>query len=152
MRRVLWTVALLAWAVVAHADGRIAELAWLEGAWTANALGGVVDEAWLPAAGGSMHGVCRVTAGDSLIFSEFLQVTEEDGELILRFEHFRPDYTTWEGDGPPMQLRVTESAPGRVVFTGDGTLGDGVIAYTLVDGELRVTVDGVDEEFRFRRR
>lgn len=31
-------------------------------------------------------------------------------------KHFRPDYSTWEGDDPAIRLQLIESTPGRAVF------------------------------------
>ena len=102
-------------AVAAH---DLDDLAFLVGHWRGEALGGVVEEIWLPAEGDVMHAVFRAASDGAMGFSEFMQITREDGGVIMRFAHFRPDYTTWEGDGPPMTLRLVEAGTTRAVFEG----------------------------------
>ena len=97
---------------------RLDDLAFLVGYWRGEAFGGVVEEIWLPAEGNVMHAVFRTVSDGAMGFSEFIQITVDDGAVIMRFAHFRADYTTWEGDGPPMTLRLTKALPGQAVFEG----------------------------------
>ena len=151
MAKCLVLVAMLACASSAWAGDSLEALAWLEGHWEAEAFGGTIEEIWLPAAGNAMHGVFRLTVEGQMEFSEFLQVTAEDGRLVMRFEHFNPDYSTWEGDGPPMELTATELTEDRVVFEAANEASPGRIVYHQVAEELRVTVTGLDGVLRFQR-
>jgi hypothetical protein len=127
-------------------------LAWLEGHWQTEAFGGTIEEIWLPAAGNAMHGVFRLTVDGKLAFSEFMQVTAVDDQVAMRFEHFNPDYSTWEGDGPPMEMKVTEATTEQVVFEAANEESPDRMVYRLVGEELHVTVTGVDGVLRFQRR
>ncbi|MEN8006274.1 MAG: DUF6265 family protein [Candidatus Krumholzibacteriota bacterium] len=151
LRNLILAVFLACSSGIATAD-ELESIAWLEGHWVGEAFGGTMEEVWIPAAGNAMHGVFRLTVQGRLEFSEFLQVTAEDGQIVMRFEHFRPDYSTWEGDGPPMELKVTEAAGNRVVFEALKETSNSRITYTMDGAELLVTVSGVDEVLRFRRR
>ena len=150
--RCLLLIVLLAAAPLASAVDSLESIAWLEGHWEAEAFGGTIEEVWLPAAGNAMHGVFRLTVADSLVFSEFLQVTALDDEVVMRFKHFQPDYATWEGAGEPMELKATRTTSDEVVFEAINETSPSRIAYRIVGDELRVTVTGIDEELRFRRR
>lgn len=128
------------------------DLAFLEGHWRTEAFGGTVEEIWLPAHGDVMHGVFRAVSDGTMSFSEFLQITVEGEDRVLRFAHFRPDYTTWEGDGPVMELRVAESRDGYVRFEARNDASPPEITYTARgDDALDVTVSGIEQILRFRR-
>ena len=137
-------------ASTAHAAS-LEDLAFLVGHWKGDALGGTVEEVWLPAAGNTQHAVFRATSDGAMSFSEFIQVTEEDGEVIMRFEHFRPDYSTWEGDGPPMTLRLVEVGPSHAFFEGMNDDTPSRIEYVLVDDRLSASVTGIGKPIEFRR-
>lgn len=131
--------------------GAFEELDFLVGHWSCEALGGTAEEVWLPANGDVMHSVFRLLSGGKIQFSEFVQVTREDGGLVMRFAHFRPDYSTWEGELPPMTLTLDKAGPGYARFESANDRSPD-IEYHLVGEVLEVRVSGVDEPFRFRRR
>ena len=135
----------------AAVDPRLAPLAWLAGTWRAEAFGGEIEETWLPPAGDSMHGVFRLVNEGALGFSEFLQVTAEDAGVVMRFAHFRRDYSTWEGEAGPMQLRLTSASDSELVFEAHAEGSPERIVYRLVGGELEVTIAGLDGVLRFWR-
>lgn len=127
-------------------------LAWLAGDWQGEGLGGHMQELWMPEAGGMMHGVFRLVVGGSVRFSEYLQITSEEAGVVMRFAHFRPDYSTWEGDGPPMELLLNESAPGLARFSALHPAAPERIEYRLrEDGTLVVEVSGLPAPLEFRR-
>ncbi len=149
--RCLLVVVLLAAFPLTSAAAGLETIAWLEGHWEAEAFGGTIEEVWLPAAGNAMHGVFRLTVADSLVFSEFLQVTDLDDQIVMRFKPYQPDYSTWEGAGEPMELKATSPTSDQVVFEAINETSPSRIAYRIVGDELRVAVTGIDEELRFRR-
>lgn len=127
------------------------ELDFLVGRWSCEALGGTAEEIWLPARGDVMHGVFRLVADGEMQFSEFVQITREDDGLIMRFAHFRPDYSTWEGEDSPVELRLAETREGYARFEPANERSP-EIEYRLTDDQvLEVRVEGVEEPFRFRR-
>ncbi len=152
MLKIILIVLALMTAGTAVASEELEALSWLEGHWVADAFGGISEEVWLPAAGDSMHGVFRLTMDGKMNFSEFIQLTVEDGHIMMRFEHFRPDYSTWEGEGPPMELKATTVGPGNVVFEALNEAKANRIEYRLVDDELQVAVSGIDGVLRFARK
>ena len=129
----------------------LADFAWLEGTWHAEAFGAIIEETWLPAMGNSVQAVFRAVAEDSLQFSEFIQVTSSKKGTIMRFNHFNPDFSTWEGDGPPMELILTTRSDDTLVFEAINDSSPSEIIYKLVDGEMHVSVSGLEEMIVFRR-
>ncbi len=141
----MWSVAVMIMTVGPSPSSiELADMAWLEGHWVAHAFGGTVEEIWLPANGDSQQAVFRSVADETLQFSEFIQVTSEDAGVIMRFNHFRRDYSTWEGDGPPMELVLTAAGPHELVFEAHNEVSPDRIVYRRVGEELHVTVTGVD--------
>jgi hypothetical protein len=70
----------------------------------------------------------------------------------MRFAHFRPDYSTWEGDGPPLELRLARVTPTSAVFEATSTNSPARIEYVLEGPDtLAVTVQGIDTPLRFER-
>jgi hypothetical protein len=135
-----------------RAGGPLESLAWLEGHWETEAFGGVGEEFWLPASGDAMHGVFRLMVDGQLNFSEFIQLTAEDGQVMMRFKHFQPDYSTWEKGEELMELVATKITSDHVVFEGSDQNSSSRIVYMLVGEELHVHVNGVDEKLRFYRK
>lgn len=142
--------------VVMVCSGQVAlaglgELEFMVGHWSADALGGVADEVWLPARGNAMHGVFRLVVAGEMQFSEFIQIIEDESGIIMRFCHFRDDYSTWEGDAPPMELRLAGVDEGYARFMAINDHSPDIVYRRDRDGLLVVQVAGVEEPFRFRR-
>ncbi len=129
----------------------LGDLDFMVGHWSADALGGVAEEVWLPARGDAMHGVFRLVVAGEMQFSEFIQVTEDESGVLMRFAHFRPDYSTWEGDASPMELRLADVDERYARFTAANDRSPEIVYRLDQDGLLVVQVAGVDEPFRFRR-
>lgn len=69
-------------AATASRSPRAEDLAWIGGCWTmATPGGGVVEETWLPPAGGAMVGVGRTIRGGQMTEYEFLVIRHVDGHL-----------------------------------------------------------------------
>ena len=77
-------------------QARIEDVAWLEGHWSGQALGGIAEEIWSPATAHTMMGMFRHIDGDSVGFYEIFIISEENGSLVLRLKHFNDDLTGWE--------------------------------------------------------
>ena len=93
---------------------RLADLGWMVGSWTSDALGGEVEENWSPIVGGTMMGTFRMTAKGKTRFVEFLLIEQEGDRIVLRFKHFNPGYIPWEEE--PLVLELVEVRRGRAVF------------------------------------
>lgn len=74
----------------------IDQVAWLEGQWTADALGGTAEEYWSAPAAGSLFGMFRLVVEDQVQFYEIFTIDEENGSLLLRIKHFHSNLKGWE--------------------------------------------------------
>jgi len=72
--------ALLAAPLAAAPTATLEQLSWLAGHWRSAADGRVVEELWMPPAGGTMLGLNRSVSAAGARF-EFLRIVEEDGTL-----------------------------------------------------------------------
>lgn len=103
--------------VAAAAQPSLDQAAWLAGHWQTQFQDGTLaEELWIAPAGGVMAGLYRQTGPDGFDVAELLLLADAVGGPILRFKHFRSDYSTWEGNGPPVVLRLTQAGPDRLVF------------------------------------
>src|SRR5436190_19333601 len=66
----------------------LASVAWLQGHWEGEGLGGVSEELWSPAAGGVMMGMYRLLKDGKPTFYEFLMLVEENGTFAMKLKHF----------------------------------------------------------------
>jgi hypothetical protein len=120
----------------AHPDpvpvaARIADVAWLQGYWIGEGLGGVVEDVWMPPREGVMLGAFRVVKADgSRGFYELFAVEEAGESLRFVAKHFHPDWVGWEEKDKALSLRLTRLAPGEAVFGGVGFRLEGT--HTLV--------------------
>ena len=98
---ILLLVAVPAAAQVAPPNATIGQMAWLEGRWEGEGIGGMrAIESWLPAFGSTMVGTfVQADEAGGIMFSEHMYLMEEQGSLILRLRHFNPDLTGWEEAG-----------------------------------------------------
>jgi hypothetical protein len=60
---------------------KLADVAWLQGCWTAVTPGRLIEENWTSPRGGSMIGVSRTIAGDSLAGYELVILYQRDSTL-----------------------------------------------------------------------
>ena len=141
----LLSTALVLTAGSAASAASVADLAWMAGDWRSEEGEGLVQEVWTEPRAGSMTGMFRLVGGGEVRVLEYLVIADEADGVVYQFKHFRPDYTTWEGDGPPIRLELVESAPGRAVFrnTREVEGQPAYISYLLgEDGRLSVLVGG----------
>lgn len=96
----------------------IADMAWLEGRWTGEGLGGLSEEMWTAPAGGSMLGVYRLVRDGKPVFYELLTIVEEEGSLVMKLKHFKPDMVGWEEKDKTVDFRLAALKEGLVQFNG----------------------------------
>jgi hypothetical protein len=89
-----------------------------------------------------MAGVFKLASGDKLIVVELMLVSQEERGPVLRFKHYRADYSTWEGPGAAaVELVLSTAGPARAAFRpadpASNVLG---LDYVLADGVLTATV------------
>jgi len=93
------------------------DLAFLEGHWR----GGedfVFEETWNGAEGGVMTGMARGVSSGELKVLEYIVVSAEEDAVVMRFKHFRRDFSTWE-DGGPIVLTLSDAKENDVTFSAD---------------------------------
>lgn len=107
----------------------LADLRLLVGHWQGEFMGGMAEEVWLPAAGGSMLGVYRLYKGNKVILYEIMIATEEEGSLVMKLKHFHADLKGWEEKDETTAFRFVKAAGNTAWFDGltyrkqaDGTL------------------------------
>ncbi len=60
----------------------IAQLVFMAGCW----VNGPTEEVWLKPAGGTMLGVSRTVKEGKTTFTEYMQVVEEEGTLVMKVQ------------------------------------------------------------------
>ena len=63
-------------------------MAWLAGYWRGTGLGGECEELWSEPLADRMLGSFALVRDDKLVFSEALELVEEEGSLVLKIRHF----------------------------------------------------------------
>ncbi len=128
----------------------LSDVDWLAGSWYGKGLGGSFEEHWTPAAGGTMLGIFRLVQDDGVSLVEYLMISQEAERVVMRFKHFRPDYSTWEEDRP-LEFTLLSASDREAVFHSDVPDQDSPrrITYRLTDaGELMAITAGSDDEGR----
>jgi hypothetical protein len=128
----------------------LADMAWLEGHWVGEGLGGVSEEIWSPARGGTMMGMYRLLKDGKPVFYEFLMLVEENGTLAMKLKHFNPDFSGWEEKTGFVTFKLVAVEPRAVHFSGLSFHREG-------DDELRIYLrlrdkDGKTREELFKMR
>lgn len=119
MKKILLTALLLLGCLPIRAGAQqitIDDFAFLTGFWTGTGLGGQVDEVWMPPQDGRMFGIFKLSSDDGLSFTEFMEITEQDGEFVLRLKHFNPDFSGWEAQDEHVTFRLESVAPNEALF------------------------------------
>ncbi|MCR9013485.1 DUF6265 family protein [Aquiflexum gelatinilyticum] len=133
----------------AAGNGSIQQLDWIVGYWSGTGLGGECDELWLPAQDNSMVGTFRFMMNGSLIFSEYMNMVEEDGRLFLKLKHFNRDLSAWEEKEEWTIFKFIKTESQTAYFSGITFHRDGDELIL----KLALTNDGVKsiEEFRYKK-
>lgn len=130
-------------------SGSIQDLGWISGYWTGSGLGGDCEELWLPAKDNGMVGTFRFIMNGELIFSEYMNMVEEDGKLSLKIKHFNRDLTPWEEKEDWTIFKFIKSEGQTAYFSG--------ITFHRDGDELKIRMAMTDkgvksiEEFRFKK-
>ena len=74
-----WGAALAVFAGVGETRATVVDLGWMAGHWCSEKDGERIDEVWLPAVDGSLHGLSRTVAGAKVASFEFLRIEVVDG-------------------------------------------------------------------------
>ena len=94
LKGIVWAMLLLAG--FAHAEppaARIADLAWMTGAWEGPmGEGAVLQETWLEPAGDAMMAAVRVLKDGKTDMVELIVIEESEGTLIFRIQQWSKSY------------------------------------------------------------
>ena len=130
----------------------LSALSWLAGHWQGNAFGGLVEEIWAPAVGGSMMGAFKLVVDNQVRFYEIETISEENGTLVFRLKHFNSDLTGWEAKHDSVVFKLVEVAENRVYFDGltiEKISDNNIIMYVALENGDKVT-EGVFAYSRYR--
>jgi hypothetical protein len=129
---------------------RVTDLAWLQGHWIGEGLGGTTEEIWSPPLGNSMMGMFRLVKDGKVVFSELLFIVEDQDSLNLKLKHFDADFKGWEEKDVSRKFGLVKREGNTAFFDGmtirkrdDGTL-QAFVAIRRKSGEI------IEEEFRYR--
>lgn len=130
---------------------RVADLAWLAGAWEGEGLSGPAREVYSPPMGGQIVGHFAQSRGDGIWFYEIMTVAEAGGSIEYRLKHFNADLTGWEERSEVKRFPLVAVEGDAWYFDGltirrDGP--DGMVAAVRIGSS-----DGAGREavFRYRR-
>lgn len=91
---------------------------WLSGHWRGRAFGGLIEEVWTPATGGSMMGSFKLIVENQVQFYEIETISEENGTLIFRLKHFNRDLKGWEEKDRTIDFKLVKVTENKVYFNG----------------------------------
>lgn len=109
---------LLASTVAVADETSIDDFAFLAGFWRGTGFGGQSEEMWMPPAHGRMFGIFSQYNDGELVFTEFMEITQEDGEFLLRLKHFNPDFSGWEEKTDYVTFKLESVNDSNAVFSG----------------------------------
>lgn len=117
----------------------IDDFAFLTGYWNGTGMGGRSEEVWMPPVDGRMFGIFKQSDADGLVFTELMEITQLDGEFILRLKHFNPDFSAWEEKAEYLTFRLSHISENRAEFGG--------LRYTKTDSKtLKIELDMVQTD------
>lgn len=99
-------------------EATIGQLAWLEGHWEAEALGGTAEEIWAAPKAGAMMGMFRAEKAGEITFYELFTIREVDSSLLLQVKHFNRDLTGWEEKDKTVDFPLVKLNEKEVWFDG----------------------------------
>jgi hypothetical protein len=150
--------AAIAWPSMAQATS-LADLAFLEGEWTSDRSGFVIEECWSNASAGVVLGMSRGVQAGAVRFLRFAVVEQAGDRVTMRFKRYNPDYSTWEEDGPTV-MHLVGTGRDEAVFEAEDPSSDvRRIVYRATPARtVEVIASRVDQsgpylvEFTLRRR
>jgi len=128
-------------------EAKIGLVSFMEGQWAGTAFGGVTEEIWSPAVGGSMMFVFRHLVEDKVTFYEVGHIRELNNSLIFELKHFDTDLHGWEEKDEVQQFKFIKAEGNRVYFDGftfENVSSDELNIYGLIGNE-----DGSSNEVVF---
>ncbi len=109
------------------------EVAWIQGHWQGEAMGGITEEVWSSPLGGSIMGAFRLIVDDEVKFYEIVTISEEGNSLMLRLKHFHSDLKGWEEKDETVDFPLVKITDNKAYF-------DGFTIEKVSDNEMNVYV------------
>lgn len=138
------------WLGVSADEVTQADFAFLAGMWRGTGFGGHSEEIWMPPSNGRVFGIFTQSNDGELVFSEYMEITKQEEEWVLRLKHFNPDFSGWEEKTDYVTFHLRSVAKNEAVFGG--------LSYKVVGDDLTVSLrlqqdDGsiTTETFNFTR-
>lgn len=116
----------------------ITDVEWISGHWRGEAFGGMVEEIWSPASGGSMMASFKLVVEGETKFYELISIAEENKSLILRLKHFHTDLRGWEPKDESVVFKLVEIQENWAHFDGmsfEKVDENHINVYVVLDGE-----------------
>tara|TARA_B110001450_G_scaffold12812_1_gene12172 strand:- start:910 stop:1419 length:510 start_codon:yes stop_codon:yes gene_type:complete len=123
---------------------------WLSGHWRGEAFGGLIEEIWSPAVGGSMMGAFKLIVENKVQFYEIETISEESGTLVFRLKHFHRDLKGWEEKDKAIDFVLVKVMENKVYF-------NGLTIERISDKEINIYVaiedngSTTEEKFTYKR-
>ena len=96
----------------------IADVSWLAGYWQGEGFDGTLEEIWSRPAGDRMQGIFTLAKEGKPVFSEAMQLVEEEGSLTLKVKHFTPEFVGWEEKDKYVRFQLVRLAENEAYFSG----------------------------------
>lgn len=127
----------------------INQLSFMAGCWALTEQGSTTEEYWTQPSGGTMMGLSRTVAGGKTVFTEYIQMREQDGALTMFVQLKMAEKST--------AFRLTKLEGQEATFT-TGLAWPRQLVYKLrTDGTLYAKIEGnqngkeVAQEFPYRK-
>ncbi len=96
----------------------LSEIAWMEGYWKGEAFGGITEEIWSPALGGSMMFSFKLVVDGAVQFYEIGHIRQLEETLIFELKHFHSDLKGWEEKDEVQRFKLIKVVNNRLYFDG----------------------------------
>ncbi len=96
----------------------LTEIAWMEGHWKGEAFGGITEEIWSPALGGSMMFSFKLVSEGVVQFYELGHIRQIDNTLVFELKHFHGDLKGWEEKDEVQSFKLVKVSGNRLYFDG----------------------------------
>lgn len=125
----------------------LSDLVFLNGNWTSDRSGFVIEEHWTNAQGGVVIASSRGVQNDAVRFLRFAVVESTPEGVVMRFNRYNSDFSTWETTGPSV-MRLTEAGNGTAVFETTDPASDvqRIVYKSTASGAIDVTANRVDQD------
>jgi hypothetical protein len=124
----------------------VTDLAWLEGRWVGEGLGGQAEEIYGAPAGERIMGMFGSVRDGKAEFFEFILIEERSGSLVYRLKHFGADFSPWEAADETVDFPL-------VAMDADAAYFDGLTLKRTGEGKMvsavRVKLEDGLSQFEF---